>query len=80
MCALQDEESRTLLQDALSALVDNATDDIILKSINLDILMHTRSEEVQTRLFALHCSKAIWHAHGGKLLGGCLNDVEFVLC
>ncbi|KAF9021672.1 hypothetical protein BDZ89DRAFT_1137818 [Hymenopellis radicata] len=78
VCALEDDESKVLLQDALSALVDNASDDIILKSINLDILMHTRSEEVQTRLFALHCSKAIWHAHGGKLLGFVAETATFI--
>ncbi|KAF9034474.1 hypothetical protein BDZ89DRAFT_1158021 [Hymenopellis radicata] len=78
VCALEDDESKVLLQDALSALVDNASDDIILKSLNLDILMHTRSEEVQTRLFALHCSKAIWHAHGGKLLGFVAETATFI--
>lgn len=62
-------ESRSLLQDTLSALVENASDDILLKKINLDLLMHTRSEDVQVRLFALGCARGLWEAHGGKLLG-----------
>lgn len=62
-------EGKRLLQDALCALMDNATDDVLLKSINLDLLMHTRSEDVQVRLYALVCSKTLWQTHGGKLLG-----------
>lgn len=69
VAAQQPEESKSLLQETLCAVVDNTTDDLLLKSINVDVLMHTRSEDVQVRLFALLCSKAIWHAHGGKLLG-----------
>jgi U3 small nucleolar RNA-associated protein 10 len=69
VCTQQEEEGKVLLQNTLSALVDNATDDVLLKSMNVDLLMHTRSEDVQVRLFALVCSKTIWQAHGGKLLG-----------
>jgi len=62
-------EGRPLLQECLSALVDSVTDDILLKSINLNILMHTRSDDVRQRVWALTCSESLWRGHGGKLLG-----------
>ncbi|KAK0200852.1 hypothetical protein DFS33DRAFT_1386800 [Desarmillaria ectypa] len=71
-------EGKRLLQDALCALTDNATDDVLLKSINLDLLMHTRSEDVQVRLYALVCSKTLWQMHGGKLLGFVAETSTFI--
>ncbi|KAK0237018.1 armadillo-type protein [Armillaria nabsnona] len=71
-------EGKRLLQDALCALTDNATDDVLLKSINLDLLMHTRSEDVQVRLYALVCSKTLWQTHGGKLLGFVAETSTFI--
>lgn len=71
-------DGKRLLQDALCALTDNATDDVLLKSINLDLLMHTRSEDVQVRLYALVCSKTLWQTHGGKLLGFVAETSTFI--
>ena len=62
-------DQRQLLQDALNVLVDTVTDDALLKSINLDLLMHTRSEDARLRTYALSCSEMLWRNHGGKLLG-----------
>lgn len=62
-------EGKVFLQDCLVALVDSATDDMLLKAVNLEILMYTRSEDVRLRLFALTCSEKLWKVHGGKLLG-----------
>lgn len=62
-------DGKTILPECLSALAECVTDDALLKSINLDVLMHTRSEDAKTRLFALTCSTSLWQAHGGKLLG-----------
>ena len=62
-------EGKTLLQECLSALVDSITDDTQLKTINLNILMHTRSDDAKLRIFALTCSETLWRNHGGKLLG-----------
>lgn len=59
------------LLDCLGALAENATDDSLLKSINLNILMHTRSEDAGVRIFALSCSNSIWRSNGGKLIGMC---------
>jgi U3 small nucleolar RNA-associated protein 10 len=49
--------------------MEAVNDDALIKSINLELLMHTRSEDVQSRTFALTCSESLWRAHGGKLLG-----------
>ena len=59
----------TMLRDCLTALTSRVTDDDQLKAINLNLLMHTRSEDVKLRLLALNCSESVWKAEGGKLLG-----------
>lgn len=66
---LNTPEANANLLECISALADSTSDDTILKSINLDILMHTRSENVRLRLFAITCSESLWRIHGGKLLG-----------
>ena len=49
------------------------TDDIdFLKSLNLDILMLTRSEDARIRVFALECAYTLWHDHAQKLSGACV--------
>ena len=60
---------KDLLRDCLIALVDIAHDDTLVKTINLNILMHTRSEDARLRIYALNCTEAIWRASGVKLLG-----------
>lgn len=37
--------------------------------MNVDLLMHTRSEDARLRLYALTCSEALWRAHSEKLIG-----------
>jgi hypothetical protein len=54
--------------------------DNILKSINLDVLMHTRSEYAQVRLTALQVSEELWKAHGGKFLGKFAKQHTFSIC
>ncbi|KAG6836982.1 hypothetical protein H0H93_016935 [Arthromyces matolae] len=73
-----DIEAKSSLQDCLVALVENVSDDAILKSINLEILMHTRSDDVKLRLLALTCSTKLWQAHGGKLLGLAAETTTFI--
>jgi U3 small nucleolar RNA-associated protein 10 len=65
----QFNDGKSLLKDTLVAIVESVGDDGLLKTINLNILMHTRSEEAQVRLYALQCSEALWSSHGNKLLG-----------
>jgi U3 small nucleolar RNA-associated protein 10 len=53
----------------LVALCGAATDDALLKRLNLDVLMHTRADDAHVRIFALQCARALWTAHGSKLIG-----------
>ena len=63
-------EKDEALSAALVALCDAATDDdALLKRLNLDVLMHTRSDDARVRIFALRCARALWVAHGSKLIG-----------
>jgi len=62
-------EGKAHLQECIRALLESIADDTMVKSVNLDILMHTRSEDSRVRMFALSCSEALWRSHGGKLLG-----------
>ncbi|KAF9553866.1 hypothetical protein CPC08DRAFT_672807 [Agrocybe pediades] len=74
-----DSAGKAQLQDCFNALIENATDDTLLKNINLGILMHTRSEDARVRLFALSCSEAIWKTSGGgKLLGFVAETATFI--
>ena len=60
---------RDVVSAGLVALCDAATDDGLLKQLNLDVLMHTRAEDARVRVFALRCARALWTAHGSKLIG-----------
>jgi len=60
---------REIVSSGLVALGDTATDDGLLKRLNLDVLMHTRSDDTLVRIFALQCARALWTAHGSKLVG-----------
>jgi U3 small nucleolar RNA-associated protein 10 len=68
-CSRSDSVEKRQLQDCFNAFLDIITDDTLAKAVNLNILMHTRSESLQTRIFALNCSEVVWRSHGGKLLG-----------
>jgi U3 small nucleolar RNA-associated protein 10 len=72
-------EAKVLLQETLSSAVEHVTDDTLLKSVNLDILMHTRSEDAGTRIFALSVSESLWKTHGGKLLGKYPNNESNII-
>lgn len=69
-------DGKTALPICLEALTGAVNDDALLKAINLDLLMHTRSEDVRLRTFALTCSETLWRAHGGKLLGASNLSME----
>ncbi|TFY70773.1 hypothetical protein EVG20_g2223 [Dentipellis fragilis] len=75
---LRDEDAKDQQVAALVALADTADDDNLLKKINLDVLMHTRSEEVRIRLFALRSSEALWSAHGSKFMGYVPETTTFI--
>jgi U3 small nucleolar RNA-associated protein 10 len=61
--------SRDIVSTSLVALCDAATDDALLKQLNLAVLMHTRADDAHVRIFALRCARALWSAHGRKLIG-----------
>ena len=65
---------------ALVALADTATDDGLLKRLNMDVLMHTRSDDARVRIFALRCARAMWLAHGTKLVGAFFSLPFFPVC
>ncbi|KAF8999772.1 hypothetical protein BDQ17DRAFT_1360346 [Cyathus striatus] len=73
-----DDAGKTLLQECFAFLVDTAMDDTISKGINLNILMHTRSEDSRLRLTALNCSEALWRSQGAKLLGFVPETITFI--
>ncbi|KZT68072.1 hypothetical protein DAEQUDRAFT_348588 [Daedalea quercina L-15889] len=75
---LRESQGRTALIDCLVATMDFVNDDAVLKKMNIDILMHTRSEEAPLRLFSLSCSTALWKTHGGKLLGLVAETATFI--
>lgn len=75
---LNDADAKRLLQDCLGVLIEAVTDDTLLKKINLNILMHTRSEDSRSRLTALTFSEALWRTHGGKLLGFVAETTTFI--
>lgn len=64
-----DPAARALLRECFTNLVECAGDEMLVKAINLELLMHTRSEEASVRLLALSCAESLWQIHGGKLLG-----------
>ncbi|KAJ8522739.1 hypothetical protein ONZ45_g764 [Pleurotus djamor] len=70
--------AHSALSDCLAALGDCTTDDTLLKNLNIDVLMHTRSENSKVRIEALQCSASLWHAIGGKLLGFVPETTTFI--
>lgn len=60
---------KVALADFLDALLGILDDDVLTKSLNLDILMHSRSEDARVRLLSITCAEQLWRAHGEKLLG-----------
>ena len=62
-------DGKQLLQECFGALLETITDETLLKIVNMNILMHTRSEDRRVRLFALACSESLWRSQGGKLIG-----------
>jgi U3 small nucleolar RNA-associated protein 10 len=71
-------DTKSLLRQCIVSLVETTSDDVVLKSINLDVLLHTRSEEARIRLLALSCSEALWTAHAGKMLAFASETATFI--
>ncbi|TBU55148.1 armadillo-type protein [Dichomitus squalens] len=71
-------DRKTAVSDCLIALLSLIDDDIMSKSLNLDVLMHSRSEDARVRLFSLSCAESLWRAHGDKLLGFVAETATFI--
>jgi U3 small nucleolar RNA-associated protein 10 len=71
-------DGKQVLTNCLIAMTGVAVDDSLLKSINLDLLMHTRAEDARERIFALSCSEALWREQGGKLVGFVAETATFI--
>ncbi|KAH9893998.1 hypothetical protein C8Q73DRAFT_694035 [Cubamyces lactineus] len=70
--------AKDTLAECLSSLLGNIDDDALSKSLNLDILMHSRSEDARVRLLSIACAEQLWRAHGEKLLGFVAETATFI--
>ncbi|RPD60690.1 hypothetical protein L227DRAFT_501246 [Lentinus tigrinus ALCF2SS1-6] len=71
-------DAKTAVSDCLVSLLGQVDDDVVAKSLNLDVLMHSRSDDARVRLFSLSCAEQLWRAHGDKLLGFVAETATFV--
>ncbi|KAI0632952.1 hypothetical protein C8Q77DRAFT_1120632 [Trametes polyzona] len=71
-------DGKETLAEFLVALLGVVDDDVLSKSLNLDILMHSRSEDARVRLLSLSCAERLWRAHGEKLLGFVAETATFI--
>ncbi|KAI9060150.1 hypothetical protein FKP32DRAFT_1760434 [Trametes sanguinea] len=71
-------EGKDALAECLVSLLAIIDDDVLSKSLNLDILMHSRSEDARVRLLSLTCAERLWRAHGEKLLGFVAETATFI--
>lgn len=71
-------DTKQALRACLGAMVSVMDDDSSLKKLNLELLMQTRSDDPQTRLFALQCSEHLWDRHGDKLVGFVSDVATFI--
>jgi U3 small nucleolar RNA-associated protein 10 len=72
------DDARAILKQCFSAIVAITDDDASLKRLNLQILMKTRSDAAQVRLFALQCANHLWETQGDKLVGFVTDIVTFI--
>ena len=71
-------ETRATLKNCLGAIVAIVDDDTSLKNLNLELLMQTRSDDAQVRLYALQCAEHLWSEHSDKLSGIVSDVVTFI--
>ncbi|KAI0712775.1 armadillo-type protein [Cerioporus squamosus] len=71
-------DAKAAVSDCLVSLLGLIDDDVVAKSLNMDVLMHSRSEDARVRLFSLSCAEQLWRAHGDKLLGFVAETATFV--
>ena len=79
---------RSLLSNALCALAGAVSEDYdergggsggaLLKSLNLGILMRTRSEDAKQRILSVQCATELWKTNGIKLVGFVAETSTFI--
>ncbi|KAH9920883.1 armadillo-type protein [Epithele typhae] len=70
--------AKDALAACLAALLGTVDDDVLVKTLNLDVLMHSRAEDARVRLFSLACAEQLWRAQGEKLFGFVTETATFV--
>jgi U3 small nucleolar RNA-associated protein 10 len=81
-------DRRSLLSHALCALAGAVSEDYdergggsggaLLKSLNLGILMQTRSEDAKQRIFSVQSATELWRTNGIKLVGFVAETSTFI--
>lgn len=81
-------ERGALLSGALCSLAGAVSEDYdergggsggaLLKSLNLGILMQTRSEGSKQRIFSIQCATELWKTNGIKLVGFVTETSTFI--
>ncbi|CAG7851278.1 SubName: Full=Uncharacterized protein {ECO:0000313/EMBL:CCA66475.1} [Serendipita indica DSM 11827] len=66
------------LGDCISAVGSVMVDAAHLKAFNIELLMHTRSEETAIRLGALECAHKLWVVNGPRLIGWKHETIPFL--
>ena len=82
------EANRKTLSTTLCALAGAVSEDYdergggsggaLLKSLNLGILMQTRSEDAKQRIFSVQCATELWETNGVKLIGFVAETSTFI--
>ena len=67
--ALRVSGGKEALTSCLLAMVEHIDEDALLRTVNHDLLMHSRSEDTRVKLYALSCASEIWEQHARKLAG-----------
>lgn len=62
-------QGKAAVSEFLISILAILDDDVMIKTLNIDVLMHSRSEDARVRLFSLFCAEQLWRAHGDKMLG-----------
>ncbi|TFK83295.1 hypothetical protein K466DRAFT_498737 [Polyporus arcularius HHB13444] len=71
-------DAKAAVSECLVSLLALIDDDVVAKSLNMDVLMHSRSEDARVRLFSLSCAEQLWRAHGDKLIGFVAETATFI--
>ncbi|KDQ16943.1 hypothetical protein BOTBODRAFT_144298 [Botryobasidium botryosum FD-172 SS1] len=72
------ESGKELLTQCLTDIARAMTRDELLKALNRNILMQTRSEDPNVRLYTLACASHMWQEEGSRLIGFISDTITFI--